>query len=92
MRLLLIYSGYREEVIKVKRGLVLFLVGVALCFVFPLIVQALWRWVMPLCFPKAVEGGYIASELSYKIPLAYFFIVVGLGVIKSLLNDLIGGD
>lgn len=54
-------------------------IAVAIIFGFPLLTQLLWSYIIPKVFPRFVEEGWIASEISYWV--AFWF---------SLLPSLLG--
>ncbi len=58
---------------------------VAVVFFFSiLIIKYLWGWTVPDLFPKAVEEGYVAGEISWfsALKLSLFIALVG-GMVKG---------
>ena len=61
------------KVLAIIPGIITLFIGVvAIAF---LVIKLLWAWIIPDLFPKAVEDGLIAAEISWftSFKLAIFF-------------------
>ena len=53
--------------------------AVVIIFGFPLLTQLLWSYIIPNVFPRFVEEGWIASEISYWVAFWFSFFISLLG-------------